>query len=545
MTKPDESDQGRAEPNPAAGEQVPEQRTDRPGTTASDPEATASDPEAIASGPGTPGPGTLTPDGDEPSPDITLTLGDPTPPDPTERAAALSRDLVRALAKLGPQGWRRMDAVFAMTTAAELAAVTFYDDAGRGVRTQPSPETLAATRELRAVSAELRDGPWWRLLVALRSTGEVELDHDYGDEPFPEEHLFPPEAYRADLAAYPRAALPVWLAAYLGHGGRQQRSPRDAAAQARADRAAGIAPVRSERDFPSLTELWARWAVMAAAFVAAGSPWGPRMLPALGVFEGSRRSGSSLYTLPGGRAVLSGGVWDSPELDAVYNHGAPAPNWYAGAPEWVANPVLNPRAVSGMLSFCYWWDGGSWYRGESPAADRLAAAVPGIWTAETVVDVVAGLLADEPTERQRESVRNLVSAAEIGVVTAATLTEVFGADGDFDVDSARYQLTIAGVLLTAPEPLAEAEALSLVRRHLIGEGADTARYPLERLRADRLAVGWMVYVPTAPGEVAIGRAIFYVADDGVLEQSSSSVAPSIYIVEFERRFHRRQGSVDA
>jgi hypothetical protein len=38
----------------------------------------------------------------------------------------------------------------------------------------------------------------------------------------------------------------------------------------------------------------------------------------------------------------------------------------------------------------------------------------------------------------------------------------------------------------------------------------------------------MVFVPTEPGEISIGRAIFYIADDGVLEQSSSSVAPSVY-----------------
>ncbi|MEV0356842.1 hypothetical protein AB0H71_12340 [Nocardia sp. NPDC050697] len=485
------------------------------------------------------------PGGDPDAPDVDLTLGGTELPDPTARAQALARDLARALAALGPPGWRRLAAVFAMTTTAELALITFFDDAGRGLRAQPTPDVLELVRAQRAVAAELGDGPWWRLLLALRSTGEIEIDYDYGDEPFPDDQLFGPEAYRADLESYPRSGLPVWLAAYLYHEGAQTRSPKEAARQARDDRAAGVVPTVAERDFPAFPVLWARWAVMAAAFVAAGSQWGPRMLPALGFFEGSRRSGSTLYVLPGGRAVLSGGVWGSPELDAVYNGGAPAPRWYAGAPEWVANPVLNPRAAAGTLSFCYWWEGGAWHRGESPTADRLADAVPGIWTGATVVDVVSALLAEEPTERQRESVANLVSAAEIGVVTRATLAEVFGDGEYFDLDSAYYQLGMAGVVLTLPEPMPRAGAISAVRRHIGEQGIDTTGYPLDELRADRLGVGWMVYVPTRPGEIAVGRAIFYVADDGVLEQSSSSVPPSTYLAEFEQRFQRRHGGVGA
>lgn len=478
------------------------------------------------------------------APDVDLTLNADERQDPTARAQALARDLALALAALGPSGWRRLEAVFAMTTAAELALITFFDEAGRGMRAQPTPEVLDLVRAQRAVAAELGDGPWWRLLLALRSTGEIEIDYDYGDEPFPEDQLLPAEAYRADLESFPRSGLPVWLAAYLYHDGAQTRSPKEAARQARADREAGVSAAVSERDFPAFPVLWARWAVMAAAFVAAGSQWGPRMLPALGFFEGSRRSGSTLYVLPGGRAVLSGGVWNSPELDAVYNGGAQAPRWYAGAPEWVANPVLNPRAAAGTLSFCYWWQGGSWFRGESPAASELAEAVPGIWTGETVIDVVSGLLAEEPTARQRESVATLVSAAEIGVVTRETLAEVFGDGEYFDLDSAYYQLSMAGVVLTLPEPMPREDAVAAVRGHIREQGIDTTGYPLDELRADRLSVGWMVYVPTRPGQIAVGRAIFYVADDGVLEQSSSSVAPSIYIAEFEERYHRRHGSVD-
>ncbi|MBF6327539.1 hypothetical protein IU452_03295 [Nocardia transvalensis] len=454
----------------------------------------------------------------------------------------MSHRIARDLAAAGPQGWRRLEAAFAVTAVAEVAQIVFFDDQQRSVRIPASEAVLALVREQREVSAGLSEGPWWRLLLQLDNAGRLEVDYDYGDDPFPDDQLFRPEVYRADLQAYPRERLPVWLAAYIGHAGRQSRPPAEAARRARDDRSAGVRPVVSERDFPTLPTMWSRWAVMAAAFVGRESEWGPRVLPSLGWFEGSRRSGSTLYLLPGGRAVLSGGVWNAPELDAAYNDDAPMPGLYAGAPEWVANPVLNPRAANGLLSFCYWWENGRWYRGASPAADRLAEAVPGFWTADTVTDVIAGLVAEQPTERQRAAVADLVSAAEVGVVTRDTLVDAFGDDGGFDIDSAFYQLTMAGVTLTLPDPMPEHEAVAQVRQYILDQNLDTSGYPLDRLRADRINCGWMVYVPTQPGEIAIGRAIFYIADDGVLEQSSSSVAPSVYIAEFEKRYQERHGA---
>ena len=231
-------------------------------------------------------------------------------------------------------------------------------------------------------------------------------------------------------------------------------------------------------------------------------------------------------------------------LNAAYNNRAPLPQIFAGAPLWVANPVLNPRAAGGLLSFCYWWENGRWHRGESPGADELATAVPGVWTVNTVVDVVAGLVSPEPTDEQRAAIATLVSAAEVGVVTRDTLVEIFGDDGTFDVDAALYQLILAGVAMTMPEPMLEGEAIARVRQYVLDHDLDTTNYPLDELHASRISVGWMVFVPTRPDEISIGRAIFYIADDGVLEQSSSSISPSRYVVEFERRFQERQGSVD-
>jgi hypothetical protein len=80
-----------------------------------------------------------------------------------------------------------------------------------------------------------------------------------------------------------------------------------------------------------------------------------------------------------------------------------------------------------------------------------------------------------------------------------------------------------------------------VRGYIESRGLDTTGYPLDQLVADRFSCGWMVYVPVPRGEIAIGRAIFYIADDGVLEHSSSSIAPTTFVKEFEQRYHERRG----
>ncbi|WP_433336675.1 hypothetical protein [Spirillospora sp. CA-294931] len=461
----------------------------------------------------------------------------------TERAGTtgteeLALDIARDLVIAGPPCWQRMEAAFALTATAESARVVFTDR-GREVRTVPSRSVLAAVREHRALSA---GEPWWRLTFDLKNTGELEVVADHGEERFPDDQLFPPEIYLTDLEAHPRGRLPVWLAAHVHHRDRQVRTPQRAAAAAREDRANGVLPVLSQRDFPDFPHMWARWATISAAFVACGSTWGPRVGPAFGWFEGAARSGSTLYTLPGGRAVLSGGEWDAPALDAAYNGGAELPALYAGAPDWVTDQVLNPRAARGMLSFCYWWEGGRWYRGESPTSDKCERSVPGVWTAGTVTDMVAGLIAEHPADEHRSAATALLAAAEAGTVTGDVLAHAFGDDGRYDIDGALHQFSLAGLTAAVPEQMPEEDAIARVRQYILGRGLDTTGYPLSELTADRFSVGWMVFVPVRPGEIAIGRALFYIADDGVLEQSSSSVAPSRFIAEFERRYHERQGA---
>ncbi|WP_406274050.1 hypothetical protein OH799_00420 [Nocardia sp. NBC_00881] len=451
-------------------------------------------------------------------------------------AADIIQRVADELRSVAPVGWQRLTAEFAITvTAGSARAVCATDDAE--VEVDVPNRVLEVVREHRGVAADSSTGPWWRLLLQLTAEGRADVEYDYGDDPFPDEQLLAPEAYRADLAAYPRARLPVWLAAYIGHGGRQTRSPQQAAAAARADRDAAVWSTLAENEFPPYPVMWARWTTIAAAFVAAGSEWGPRMLPSLAGFESSRRSGATICALAGGRAVLSGGVWNAPALDDTYNGDAEMPNFFAGAPDWVADPVLNPRAGVGLMSFCYWWDAGRWYRGESPSAEQCAPAIPGVWSADTVVDIVARLISRRPGAAQRSAAATLLSAAEVGVVTPETVAKTFG---DNDADGALYQFRMAGLVADTPQPMPQQLAIARVRQYILGRGLDTTGYPLDELVADRLSCGWMVFAPVPGGEIAIGRAIFYVADDGVLEPSSSSVPPTRFVSGFQERFRRRQ-----
>lgn len=379
------------------------------------------------------------------SPDIGFNLGGSAAQKAEENSAPigdLNQRIVDELTELLAPDWEQLDAVFAMTVADEAAQIVVSDDR-RTARVQPPARLIGLLRDLRHRSVKTDDGPWWRVLLSLNSIGDVRIDYDHGTEPFPDDQLFPPQSYIADLQAFPRKRLPVWLAAYVGHNGSQERSPGSAAAGARADRASGVRATSVEHGLPPFPLAWARWAVVSAAFVAAKSPWGPRITTALGWFEGVSRSGSTLHRLPGERAVLSGGLWNAPELDAAYNDGAPMPAFYRGAPDWVADPVLNPRAANGLLSFCHWWDGAGWYCGESPQAEVLGAAVPGIWSRESAVDVIARIL----ETNQRDEIDELVAAAEVGAVTRALFTGSVKADG-IDVDNAYYQLMLAGVTVS-------------------------------------------------------------------------------------------------
>ncbi|MCV7168400.1 hypothetical protein H7I41_00540 [Mycobacterium manitobense] len=357
----------------------------------------------------------------------------------TAEASRLLEPIVTELAALGPARWQRFEAVFAFTVTAEVAQLRFFVDEQSGL--VPVPKAIAAVvRQQRLVAAEMPAGPWWRLLLSVTEGGEMTVDYDYGDDPFPDDQILAPEDYLADLDTFPRNWVPVWLAGYIAGPDAQGRSPRRAAAQASADRAVGRGSVTSQ-DVAPLTEVWARWAALSAVHVGVGSEWGPRIKPGYGWFEGNERSGSTLYVLPGDRAVLSGGRWGSALLDAAYNGGEDLPALYAGAPAWVTDGVLNTRNRNGLLSFCYWWMGGQWHRGGTDTHDELVA-LPAVGTADETVDAMVA----ETGAQTAAQCRALLAAAAERSTTYDAVAAVFAEHPDADIDAAVNQLDVAGLM---------------------------------------------------------------------------------------------------
>lgn len=451
--------------------------------------------------------------------------------------------LAECLIGEAPSDCRRITAVFALTLRSEASRVLHSTDRA-STNAVPGPDALRLVRELRRTTARLPRGPWWRMTIDLCVDGSInDVDVDYGDEPFPDEHLFAPEDYRADLEAFDWSAekLPTWLSAFVSHGGRQMRSPRKAAVPGDthgARSAQGVSP----KELPGLTETWARWAVLSAAFVAAGSEWGPRMKPSQARFEGSKRGGSTLWMLAGGRAVLSGGIWDPPSLADAYRGDAPHPELFAGAPHWVADPLLDERGKAGLMSFCYWWESGRWLRGESLKAEEIATAIPGVWTSATVAGIVSKLPQRVTPDTETAALR-LVQAAEGGFAERGMLAEVFGDGEDADLDGAYHQLVMAGVVHRTDLPqLPRHQAIAIVRRYMLAHDLDSPDYRAADLVADRVERGWQVYAPVTDGQIRIGRGLFYVADDEVLEiTDTQSSRPHQYAEEFARRYRGRWG----
>ncbi|MFG1793021.1 hypothetical protein [Nocardia sp. NPDC049149] len=371
---------------------------------------------------------------DSPTVDVEVdTPVDHVPGIPAEAGRHVLHRIALAFADVAPEGWQQLDVLLVVTVADGMAQAYCIDAEGSSIELKVPDTVVAPAHEHRALTAELTGRTWWRMMLRFTDAGQLDVDLDYGDEPIPDEHRLAPESYSADLQVFPRDTLPIWLGAYLGPPGQQARPPRRALPDPGARR--GVRAL----GLPALPLLWARWAVISAAFVAGRPEWGPRIMVSAGWFEGAN-GGSTVIVLPGGRAVLSGGTAHAPALHAAYNGRAEMPDLYAGAPDWVADPVLNARMARGMLSFCYWWEGDSWYRGDSPDADQIGAAIPGIWTAETVIEVVADVLS-----APWPSVTALVHAAEQGTVTRDLLAEILPPDGSFDIGEVWYQLALAGV----------------------------------------------------------------------------------------------------
>jgi hypothetical protein len=353
-----------------------------------------------------------------------------------EEASQLIEPIVQQLAQLGPAGWEEFSAEFAFTVTAQVAQLRFWSPDRTGL--VPVPQSVAdLVRRQRELAAQMPAGPWWRLLLNVTNTGETTIDYDYGDEPFPDDQLLAPEHYRRDLETYPRDHVPVWLAGYVAGPDAQGRQPQQAAADA-----AGGEPATPVDELPPLRDLWARWAVVSAAYAGIGSQWGPRIYPGYAWYESDRRSGSTLFVLPGDRAVLSGGQWNSPLLEATYNGGQPLPDLYRGAPAWVTDSVLNTRIRNGLLTFCYWWVDGQWYRGGTDTSEEFDVAIPLIRTPALAIQAMTSITGPG----REDECETLLDRALSQRATSADVEAVFGDAPDADVATAVNQLSLAGLM---------------------------------------------------------------------------------------------------
>lgn len=373
-------------------------------------------------------------------PEGTLNLNLGGEPATADDASTLIDPIVQQLAQLGPAGWEQFSVDFAFTVTSEVAQLRFWSGNRTGL--VPVPQSIAElVRRQREVAAQMPAGPWWRLLLTCTNRGDTTVAYDYGDEPFPEDQLVAPEHYRNDLETFPRTHVPVWLAGYVAGPDAQGRDPRQAAAAETADTAESRTATVAA-DMPPLPDLWARWAVLSAVYAGGGSEFGPRIYPGYAWYENESRSGSTLFVLPGDRAVLSGGTWNSEMLEAAYNGGQPLPDLYCGAPAWVNDSILNTRNRNGLLTFCFWWTNGQWYRGGVDTAGELDAAVPAIMTADKAVHAMLELTG-LGTEDQCES---LLTAAINHTATVDDVAAVLTNTTDADIHTAVNQLSLAGLL---------------------------------------------------------------------------------------------------
>ncbi|MFQ6392541.1 hypothetical protein ACLMAJ_03740 [Nocardia sp. KC 131] len=84
----------------------------------------------------------------------------------------------------------------------------------------------------------------------------------------------------------------------------------------------------------------------------------------------------------------------------------------------------------------------------------------------------------------------------------------------------------------------ESLAIAQVRKHINSHDAGTSKTSSGRSAAERFSVGWMVHTP------ATGRQrdneIYFVTDDGELEETSAATDPAAYMKSVEQRFWQRR-----
>lgn len=397
---------------------------------------------------------------------VPVTVDRDRPLSPDEQYAGIQdhRELVKryveTAARNCPPDWEMLHGTISMAGDAEITQLVVTTPGGnKEIRT--SAAALDPIRMHRSLTTG-EQGPWLRLLFDCDRAGNLTVAFDYGDIEIPADQLLSGEAYLQDLENFPRQNVPVWLLAHIGNEGQQMRS----AAVARRDAGFGGEDVfNADGELPALPLLWARIAVLTAVSRGVRAPVHLRCDPTF-EFYITDNGGCTLATLPGNRAVLSGGSASSRLLSTAYKGFIPWPNLYRGAPAWVHDLYLDPRAGRGMLSFCYWWDGANWWRSALPETSNLTIdpspwtiteeireAVPGVWTAESTAALVNVILAAGEVDRadldpDPDAAIRLVRAADDHAVSEADLRALFVQDtpSQFDIAEAVAQLDAAAIL---------------------------------------------------------------------------------------------------
>lgn len=93
-------------------------------------------------------------------------------------------------------------------------------------------------------------------------------------------------------------------------------------------------------------------------------------------------------------------------------------------------------------------EGERWYRGEFPPLSECAPAMPGVWTAGTVVGVIGGVVDDRSSDLSVVAAR-LVSDAQLGMVTRESTRNVFGQGDRTDISGTASQFMVAGLIVSA------------------------------------------------------------------------------------------------
>lgn len=365
---------------------------------------------------------------------------------------------VQVVRQNAPAGCEKLQGVFSMagdeavTQVIALAAERTWSIAVESA-------AVELIRQHRALTVG-SDGAWLRLLFESEDAADLRIGLDYGATEIPTDQLLSSEAYRRDIDRYPRLNIPLWLLAHMSNTGQQLRS----AADARAGITDGDDVLVADHQLPPLPQLWARTAAYAAVCRGSGAVSGSRTDPSFQQYFGDT-GGCLLARLPGDRAILSGGCDQSRLLSAAYRDLTAWPDLYRGAPAWLHNLYLDPRAAAGRLSFCYWWDDGHWYRAELsevavPVGDdapwayteEIVGCVPAVWTRTEAAELIAKNLARigvQPTSRNARSALELVEACEAQTASEQHLIELFaaGVPETFDMAEALAQLDAADVLM--------------------------------------------------------------------------------------------------